>query len=470
MQTLPLPALDDDTLWPMRPWLFLPAILALASAACAQDAASIGREPAQLASSRADAPQPADDPEEPAGSEPLPWVVGSVVDDAGQAVVGRNVTIVDRRGATKSVLTDDGGAFGFADVAAPYDLAVEPAPSGDVIVPTAFLGVRRRDPRLALPEHDAWVASASQTLRMRVALPPCPSASCWVTVASASPSGSSQATRAYGPGDEDAAFDLEHAWRREPEADPESVDVHVLAGDDARSAFAYAVVAGIAAAPGEITDLGTIVPAPIAATEPVTVSAQAPALPSSWGREIGVALELPGGATVPFSSAGAPALVTRLPRIAGAALSATAVAERPPVEGRPELVRAARAWSGRVDLGATQVLLDLPAPPSIVRPRDGGTLSLRGRGLRWEPGARSTTVLDLRDVARAGRDVRVVTGGDSVTFGRLERLGVAAPELGAHVLDVSVRSALSLDDALGEDAAAGAGAEGRARLAVTITR
>jgi hypothetical protein len=305
---------------------------------------------------------------------------------------------------------------------------------------------------------------------MTVTLPPCPSASCWVTVASASPSGSSQTSRAYGPGDEDPLFELEHGWRREPEADPESVDVHVLASDDARTEFAYAVVAGIPAAPGEVTDLGRIAPAPIAATDPTTVSTQSPALPPSWRREVRVSLELPGGATLPFRSADGPVLVTRLPEIAGAALTASAVAQRPPVEGRPELARAASAWSGRVDLGAPQVLLDLPAPASIRRPEDGGTLSRRGRGVRWEPGAQATTVLDLRDVARGRRDFHVVTGGDALTFARLERLGLAAPELGAHVLDVAIRPARSLDDALGEDAALGAGAESRARLAVTITR
>ena len=49
------------------------------------------------------------------------------------------------------------------------------------------------------------------------------------------------------------------------------------------------------------------------------------------------------------------------------------------------------------------------------------------------------------DTSRSRRDFRVHTSGDGVSFGRLERLGIARPELGEHVLDFASRGDSDID-------------------------
>lgn len=449
----------------------LPPVLALVFAACGDDdggppAPPLAERAARIAPPAATAPPPPD-----AGPPPLPWVGGAVLDATGAPVVGRSITVVDRRGRQSSVMSDEGGTFWVADVATPYDVAVAPAPSGAVVVPTALLGLARRDPRIVLDEPGDWSASPTQTFHFRVVLPPCPAGGCWVSVVTSSSSGRGDASRAYGPEEASAVIDVFHRWRADPDLDRETVDVFVLAGDAEQTAFAFLRSGEHAVAPGEVTDLGAVAPAPIATSPPVMITMQAPATPFGWQLGIGVDLLLPGGASLPLRRGAAPSIVTPLPSIPGATFRASASASAPRGD-EPFHESSSRAWSGPLPIGTPQVLLDLPAPVVVDRPDDVRTISRRGRGVTWSRGGPGLAVVDLFDLGRVRHVFHVLTDGDAVSFARLDRLGVPGPALGAHLLDVTTRSSISLDDRVGpcgggrdEDRA---GEESHERVALTV--
>src|SRR5438067_49519 len=77
--------------------------------------------------------------------------------------------------------------------------------------------------------------------------------------------GAGAASRAYHPGDASASFEIDHGWRVDSLAIVELIDVHVLAGDDGWSSFAYARAADVDGTPGEGSDVA-LAPAPIDAT------------------------------------------------------------------------------------------------------------------------------------------------------------------------------------------------------------
>lgn len=447
--------------------LFVPPLLAFAFVACAEDASVPAAAPAPPDARLTPPPAATAPPAPDAGPPPFPWASGLVVDGRGTPIVGRPVTVIDRRGKQTSVLTDEGGTFWAADVATPYDVAIAPAPSGAVVVPLAVLGIQRRDPFFALEEEGDWAASPAQTIHVAVALPPCTGERCWVTVVTASPSGRAEATRAIAFGERTVAFDLVHTWRTDPDPARELVDVFVLTGDEDAPCFAYVRVSGVGVAPGETTDLGTIVPEPLAALGAIQVDAQTPVTPAGWDLGVGIDLVLPGGTRLPFRRAAAPVLTTVLPAIPGATFRASATATAPHGDA-PFHERSSSAWSGTLPLSTPQVLLDLPSPVDVERKTPA--FSRRGHGITWSRGGPGLAVVELFDLGRSRRVVRVLTEGDALSFARLDRLGLPPPELGAHLLDVTTRSSMTLDDRLRSDAPGSelAGEESHERVAVTI--
>jgi hypothetical protein len=443
-------------------------------AACGEQSASIGAPPLPppSPSSRA-APAAADAGGPSPAMHEAPPVAGRVVDDAGQPIVGRPVSLVDARGSRKDVLTDEGGTFHVADVVAPYDVSFAPAPSGTIVVPVAYLGLGRRDPSFVLGERDGTLAPPPHLVRLSVALPACAADKCWMTVATTSRHGAGAASRSYRPGETSAAFEIDHGWSVDDLQTVEPIDVHVLAGDEGWSQFAYGQASGIDGTPGEATDV-LVSPSAIEATAPMTISTAGPAIPPGWEYFVAMRLILPGGsAPMTFRIAAGSALVVRLPRLEGAGFDVMAWAQHPVVADRPWLVRSVTAWSGALPLTTSQVLLDLPVGIDITRPSADGTLARRGAGIAWTPSHPGLVTVGLTDTSKNRRDFQIHTSESALSFASLDRLGLARPSLGEHVLEVASRidsdvDALT-DPAHSPGGARTAGGSAFQRFAITMT-
>ena len=271
--------------------------------ACAEDPANIPTASIDRPPRLAGPAGPAVTPDAAAGELPAIDLAGRVVDDLEEPVIGRPIVVVDRRGKTQEVLTDEDGGFNVPAVLPPYDLVVAEAPSGAVITPLVFLGLNRADPRLEVFESQGPLPRpASQSLRIGVKLPPCrvTDGACWVSVVSASASGGGATAGSYTAGTELATYELDHAWQRPTTSPGESIDVHVLAGNEQYTEYRYARVTQVPVRPGEPTDVGMTTPTPVESTAPVTVAGYATMLPEGWQWTLASQLELPGGAILPL--------------------------------------------------------------------------------------------------------------------------------------------------------------------------
>ncbi len=376
----------------------------------------------------------------PEGPAPAPSVALAFRDQAGQAVVGRAVVIVDGRGARRRALTDEEGGVVVDDVASPYDVVVEGAPNGRS-APTVLLGLPRDHVAWRLDEHD--VAPPPPGERIRVALRSgCPTSRCdvWVTTSSASGTGETRLeVSGPAPSDEVTPVDVTevaHVFTRAALERGERVRLRVLVASADRSSFRYASVDAGAASPGDVLDLGTIEPLSVA-TADATVTASADDLPG-WSVGTGASLAFDDGAVTELAHAPGAVLRLRHPVLPDGALCARAWAERP-YEGGPDLHAGAQSRA----CALADVSMVLAAPLDIVAPRPGDGLSARGLGLRWTQ-PEGASFVDARIVHEAvGRVVvRVLTSGAGIPLDRLDRLGIRLP-LGAAVLDVA--SVLDVD-------------------------
>jgi hypothetical protein len=423
-------------------------LLVLAVLACGEEARPIPLSvtaaqapPRPSAAPAAASSAPADD------AQKLIEILGEVVDEVGDPVVGREVAIADARGRRWTALSDEGGTFWVSGVAPPYDVRVAETPSRANAAPVAYLGLRRKDPRFVVLEHDGPPPRApSQLVRVTLNVPPCAAPACWVSVATSSPSGAGQAGRTIGAGDRLVVVDVDHAWSASAVPEGEVLEVHAVAGDEGYSELSYARAGAVPARAGEVVDVGLML-ARVETTAPVTITAQGRSVPADWEWTVATRLRLSENAALDLHYVRGPALVTRLPRIAGATLEAGAWAQRPRHGDDPFVHRSAFVWSGPVALGAAQVLLDLPAGLELVRPGPHGRLSRRGAGIAWSGPAPGLVVVDLGTAG--GRPVlRAFTSGGGVPFARLTRLGLALPDPGDHLLDVTSYADTTLDDAV----------------------
>lgn len=431
--------------------LSLGALGALGAAlSCADDSAAVAEATASPPARRLPPPpSPAMMDDARAPQLPAIALAGRLADDAGEPVVGRPLVIVDHRGRRQELLTDEDGGFQAAAVAPPYDLLVEAAPSGAVITPVVFLGLRRADPRLEVFERQGPVTRPdAQSIRIGVQLPPCRAVDtgCWVSVVTRSPSGSGGTAGSYTAGTADATYDVEHSWREGALKPNETIDVHVLVGDADYTQYAYAHVDHVAARPGEQTDLGVVTAGSIGSTEPISIAAHAADTPDGWDWTLASELELPGGATMSLHYEWSASSSMRLPLLLGASWHVGAWVQHPPTPDRPYFQRSAQAWSGTLPLGTTNVALDVPTTPETLRPELEGTFSRRARALVWDGHAPALASVVLVDLARGEQRFRVLTAEPEVPLRRLEALGLRRVTTGAHLLDLTTTPGATVDE------------------------
>ena len=426
--------------------------------ACGEEARPIPLPTTELAPPPPPA-SPASPPSDAAPAAPatpdVADVLGNVVDDAGDPVVGREVVVIDRAGRRERVLTDEGGTFGVRAVAVPYDVKVGPAPSGTRILPAVWLGLYRSDPRLVVVEHEGAVARPpAQRLKVVLNVKTCPTEACWVSVTSTSRSGAGAAGRTVALRETLAVVEIDHVWTKAEVPTHEPIEIAALVGDEGYSHLAFARATTLAR-PGEEAVLG-LAPQLVEVTEPVSIAASAEGAPSgheTWAFTLATRLVLPGGTAIGLHYVEGPALVTRLPRIEGARLEVDAWANA----RSSTAPRSSFARSGPVALGTPSVTLALPRELELVRPGEHGRISRRGRGFAWLAPAPLPRVTAITLENAAGRAlVRVVTDGKEVPFGRLRRLGVPAFDLGDHVLDLATTTDRTLDDDVAPEGATGA--------------
>lgn len=420
-----------------------------AASSCADEEARVGASDLPRPARSLAPVAPAADAAANALEPPTIDVGGRVVDDLEGAIVGRPITVVDGRGRRQEVLTDEDGGFYAMGVVPPYDVLVEQAPSGVVITPLVFLGLRRRDPRLEVFERQGSTPRpAAQPIRIGVKLPPCraPEGACWVAVVSASPSGGGGTAGSYVDGTENAVYDLEHSWREATTRPAETIDVHVLVGDAEYTQYAYAHVTRVPIHPGEPSDLGVAVPSPVESTEPVAVAGHTSGVPEGWQWTLASELELPGGAAIALRYDWSAASSMRLPRLPGATWRVGAWVQHPPTPDRPYFHRSSQAWSGSLPLATANVALDVPVAPEPIRPEMEGTLSRRGVGLAWDGHAPALASIVLVDLARGKQRFRAFTSEPELALRRLEALGLARLEPGEHVFDLTTTPGAIVDE------------------------
>ncbi len=424
--------------------------LVLVFSACADEAPRI---PSELTALPARVPPPiADPPSAPSPVQPDTSVIdvlGRVVDDLEQPVVGRSVTVVDHGGQRFDVLTDEEGGFNAIGVVAPYDLLLAQAPSGAVITPLVYLGLKRKDPRIEVFERAGETTRPqSQRLRVGVKLPACPASlgACWVSAASASPSGRGGTASSFTEGATTAILDVDHAYVEPSLRHDELIDVHVLVGDAQYTQYAYGRILRVAARPGETMDLGMVTTMPVPASEPLTIATHAESLLEGSAWNIYSQLELLGGAIIPLRYAWSPSTALSLPQIAGATWTVGAWAQSPTYEDRPYFHVSSQAWSGTLPLSATNVALELPGIAQPVRPDLEGVLSRHGAGLAWTAPSPGLASLVLVDLARGRQRFRAFTAEATIDLRRLEALGLARLQPGEHAFDLTISPGSNVDE------------------------
>lgn len=392
----------------------------------------------------------------------------SVHDADGEPVVGREIRVVDRRGAVRFGATDEEGGVVVEDVEAPYDALVAGLP-GDPArgVPTAVLGLVERESALVVDERDPSPPPQPESLRLAVLVPPT-FRGAEVHAVSSSSSGSGYALARDVHGGEVAVMEIAHAFARGWTAVREEVRVHVVvraAGGDA----GYAVVGAGPVAPGELRDLGALEVARVGhRTE--TVEVDGSRLPPSWPRRVAAELALEGGTAVPLGGGEGEAHAIGVPVVPGSRLCVSAWAERPSEPGADLHAGARTRACAPVEGPGPRVELAAVTSPEVPRAGDG--LARRGAGLRFateEPCAPCTRDVRFVHEARGGVVLRVVTGTLEVPFARLSRLGAPSVPLGSAVLDVGVMVGVRPEEALSDVVAALEIARTSRRLRFVVT-
>jgi hypothetical protein len=448
--------------------------------------------------SRQDGKAPSSTPPDGAPRSEAIDVAGVVATDLGEPVADRSVVIVDADAARQELRTDADGHFALGQVATPYDVAIAAGPGGS---PTVLLGMTTAEPYIdvAEPEGPIPVAPPPQVVRVGVRHSPCgPRAetpnrdgdACSITVITGSDTGGGTTTTSCARDPAGASIvDVQHVWHERDVPSTELIAVHVLTtcrgatGSD--DAYGYLRVPGIAAAPGETSDLGMVATVALPATAPIAfgVRASGDLAPWAWTTEVSldVSSGMPRTEFLVFAAA-SPTATIRLPFLPSSNVRVRVSAVDARADLRDRYERSTRAWSGAlpvVPLGKPPktIAVDVAPGPELVRPTIQGALSRRDPGFSWTSAAPELATLVVIDDARGAR-FRVVTAEHEVLLARLEALGVPPLHEGSHTLDLSTIPRWGLSDAMSPDArvrrrptdSARSGASTRLRAPFEVTK
>lgn len=382
----------------------------------------------------------------PAGAEA--WL--GVRNADGAPVVGREVRILDARGALARGLTDEEGGLVFDGVVTPYDLAVEGSPSepgGGT--ETILVGLTSAHADVVVDERDATPPPPAQAFTVALALGPRANGEAvHVWVASASPHGAGLSEVSVGEA-EGSSVVVEHIHRTRWGLGRDRVRIHVLARRDGDATFRHVSVDAGDSAPGAVHDLGVIDLGGVGVAGTALAVSRTGEGPTGGPSSTAVSLRLDDGTSFELERVEADASSFVVPDLPGAQVCVAAWGEGA-VAGGDDLHAGARAErclaTGGGALATRSVELELADPVGLAHPETGGVVSRRGPGLRLAAGghprvARVALVDERRGTVRA----RVVTSADEVSFEKLARLGVPRLDPGPHVVDVEALLGTTLD-------------------------
>lgn len=396
-------------------------------------------------------------------------VRGTVETDTEEGRRSRDVIVVDARGERHEARTNDVGAFAIGDVSLPYDIAVVPPSRAPA---TLFLGVSRRDPHLRLFEGDDPALRAEPQLvhaTVRLRATPCATDAGWITIVTASRSGSGMAMASCAPGNEDPAVEVLHVFREAHPFTGERIDTHVLVENEGGSSFAYAGMLPVPALPGATTLAGIALPEPTAVSAPIVVGVRDVAAAEgleSWQWTTAVAIDVPGqaggpAASLPFAVTLGSSMRVALPVLPEASLRASVIAQQlRPAGEEATFFRSSEGWSEPLPLTSGVVEISVARAPELVRPTEKGALSRVGAGFEWASAtvaggedAAPLSTLSVLDASTGAVLFRVLTTEHAIPLDRIGALGAVKLELGHRNLELATVAATTLDDVTSPDAA-----------------
>lgn len=358
-------------------------------------------------------------------TRPVTINVRGTVTTGRDLVPGRPVHIVDATGLATSTMTDAAGVFHADNVVAPYDLRVEePGEKPGV----SYLGVHRSDVRVyaspdAATTSPEWPRS---TIQITLSLAVCPTTYCSIDFQTKSAHGHGGLSSGYNGATTSLSSGVDHDFQ--PSTSAENVDIYALVVN--RDSTRYWFVRGSAfVTPGQNTSL-TMQPVELATLGNVTVTGNDANVPSTWRRDLNVWANI-GGATLQLGRIDARSLVLRVPNIPGSELSAALYVSAPDA-GTPNGNRDTKiGWSGSMPLLSPTINLPPLDGVEPVAPSRDGVMPSSATRFEWKKTSASGVAVFNVDNAMS-----VMTEEATVDFARLERLGVARPVVGKHVVSL----------------------------------
>jgi hypothetical protein len=360
------------------------------------------------------------------GASPAPGMAktvdvhGSVASYTDAPIVGRSVRVLDASGTHVDVVTDAAGHFEALGVASPYDVRV--SPEGLTDAATIYLGIHDASPYLHAELATTPQAVVTQTFNVGALLATA-CATCEVSFVTKSPHGGGGVTTNFPAGSSVASVALTHSFVSDG-SPSEPVTLHVLVYDAGRTWFRYEE-ASLTAVAGRTSPGGVHTPQ-LVSVHPLTVSLQAAGVPASWRPDLLASLVFSdGAATSILDTRGMPLLLTNVPVISGATLSAYGWSIDPIEDTDPTIGDDVQTRSGKFPMSTSAIVLSATAPLHDIIPAPHSTISRKGPGLSWSAPASTVTELVLIDAAHGRSVAAVLTEGVSVTWEKLDALGVS---------------------------------------------
>ena len=370
----------------------------------------------------------------------------------------RHVAVLDAAGKLTNATTDATGGFAVEDVVPPYDAVVFPQAGDGADGPYVYVGLSTPHPRLvgSADVTDAGTTSATQHggwLSVPLQLGACGATTCELeTLISGSPTDGFLYNSNNAPVAESTSTPTGHVyadWTGPSIAT--TINFDFLEADPSFQHFWTA--SGSAIFVDTVTaDYNLLTLSPVTTLGSVTLEATTTGIPASWGAPTTqLSLVYPdNGPTASLGQVQSTSIVSGVPDIIGATLSASSCAQTP---SGATLVQYACAYADALPLSTATIALTVAPPPLVTSPQSGATLPSTG-SIAW-----TTTVMDQvygvdlfwsAADGGAGQGESVFTSGTSVDVARLVTLG-AAPPSGPLTLYIQGSGQVASLDAIVDD-------------------